>query len=58
MDALGEPGRRDQAAALSPLPAAPPFKFEARRVAIDWRLLHGVDTDSVVGLLLCCCCCC
>lgn len=26
-----------------------PFKFENRRVRIDWRLLHGVDIDKLVG---------
>lgn len=25
-----------------------PFKFENRRVRIDWRLLHGVDLDKLV----------
>jgi hypothetical protein len=26
-----------------------PFKFENRRVRIDWRLLHGVDIDKLVS---------
>jgi hypothetical protein len=26
-----------------------PFKFENRRVRIDWRLLHGVDLDKLVS---------
>jgi hypothetical protein len=25
-----------------------PFKFENRRVRIDWRQLHGVDIDKLV----------
>jgi hypothetical protein len=29
-----------------------PFKFENRRVRIDWRLLHGVDVDKLVGSTL------
>lgn len=29
-----------------------PFKFENRRVRIDWRLLHGVDIDKLVGWCL------
>lgn len=28
-----------------------PFKFENRRVRIDWRLLHGVDIDKLVSPL-------
>lgn len=26
-----------------------PFKFENRRLRIDWRLLHGVDINRVVS---------
>ena len=26
-----------------------PFRFGARRERIDWRLLHGVDVDKLVG---------
>jgi hypothetical protein len=26
-----------------------PFKFENRRVRMDWRLLHGVDIDKLVS---------
>lgn len=26
-----------------------PFKFENRRVRIDWHLLHGVDIDKLVS---------
>lgn len=25
-----------------------PFKFESRRLRIDWRLLHGVDINKLV----------
>ena len=28
---------------------ASPFSFDRRRLKIDWRLLHGVDVDRVVG---------
>jgi zinc finger protein DZIP1 len=40
---------RDQfTAPLQPVVSFPPFKFEPRRVRVDWRLLHGVDTNKVV----------
>ncbi|KXZ55055.1 hypothetical protein GPECTOR_3g213 [Gonium pectorale] len=29
-------------------PTFPPFKFEHRRARIDWRLLHGIDINSMV----------
>ena len=42
--------QRDQ---LIPMPTAPPtfaaFKFESRKTRIDWRLLHGVDINPIVG---------
>ncbi|KAG2493967.1 hypothetical protein HYH03_007896 [Edaphochlamys debaryana] len=37
---------RDQT--MTPAPTFPPFKFEPRRSRIDWRLLHGVDINSMV----------
>ena len=35
---------------LQPVVSFSPFKFEPRRVRVDWRLLHGVDTNKVVGV--------
>jgi hypothetical protein len=29
-------------------PLAPPFRFENKRVRIDWRLLHGLDLNTLV----------
>eukprot|EP00775_Hariotina_reticulata_P007380 gene7380-7589_t len=26
----------------------PPFRFEQRRMRIDWRLLHGVDVNKLI----------
>lgn len=42
---------RDQTPAAPP-PAFPPFRFEPRRSRIDWRLLHGVDINAIVGDML------
>lgn len=39
---------RDQVT-MMPAPSFPPFKFEPRRARIDWRLLHGVDINSIVS---------
>eukprot|EP00201_Polytomella_parva_P011064 CAMPEP_0175055438 /NCGR_PEP_ID=MMETSP0052_2-20121109/10079_1 /TAXON_ID=51329 ORGANISM="Polytomella parva, Strain SAG 63-3" /NCGR_SAMPLE_ID=MMETSP0052_2 /ASSEMBLY_ACC=CAM_ASM_000194 /LENGTH=446 /DNA_ID=CAMNT_0016320281 /DNA_START=21 /DNA_END=1358 /DNA_ORIENTATION=+ len=38
----------DQHVGFTPAPSFPPFKFEPKRSRIDWRLLHGVDLNSVV----------
>jgi hypothetical protein len=27
-----------------------PFRFGTRRERIDWRLLHGVDVEKLVGV--------
>lgn len=40
-------GGRDQTMQVAPTFA--PFKFEHKRTRIDWRLLHGVDINSVVS---------
>lgn len=31
----------------------PPFRFEQRRMRIDWRLLHGVDVNKLVSGIRC-----
>ena len=31
------------------VPSFQPFRFESRRSRIDWRLLHGVDINNIVG---------
>lgn len=41
-------GLRDQMATTTTAPNFPPFKFEPRRARIDWRLLHGIDINSMV----------
>lgn len=41
----------DQTPAFPP-PAFPPFRFEPRRARIDWRLLHGVDINTIVSACL------
>lgn len=28
-------------------PSLPAFRFEPRRARMDWRVLHGVDVDSI-----------
>lgn len=40
---------RDQAMTAVPAPAFPAFRFEPKRARIDWRLLHGVDINSIVS---------
>ncbi|GFR48246.1 hypothetical protein Agub_g10109 [Astrephomene gubernaculifera] len=37
---------RDQT--MTAAPTFPPFKFEARRARIDWRLLHGIDISAMM----------
>lgn len=34
---------------LAPQGPQAPFRFGARRVRIDWRVLHGIDIDRVVS---------
>eukprot|EP00198_Chlamydomonas_reinhardtii_P000413 XP_001689748.1 predicted protein [Chlamydomonas reinhardtii] len=41
-------GLRDQMATTTTAPNFPPFKFEPRRARIDWRLLHGIDINSMM----------
>ncbi|KAG2430772.1 hypothetical protein HYH02_013611 [Chlamydomonas schloesseri] len=41
-------GLRDQMATMTTAPNFPPFKFEPRRARIDWRLLHGIDINSMM----------
>ncbi|KAG2425377.1 hypothetical protein HXX76_013791 [Chlamydomonas incerta] len=41
-------GLRDQMATMTTAPTFPPFKFEPRRARIDWRLLHGIDINSMM----------
>lgn len=41
---------RDQAMTSVPAPAFPAFRFEPKRARIDWRLLHGVDVNSIVSI--------
>lgn len=36
-------------AATSGTHLAAPFHFNARRMPIDWRLLHGIDVNSMVS---------
>ncbi|KAL6752459.1 hypothetical protein V8C86DRAFT_2753936 [Haematococcus lacustris] len=38
---------RDQLASLPP-PSFSPFRFEVKRARIDWRLLHGVDLNTII----------
>ncbi len=45
-DTLDYTGLRDQT--LVSAPTFMPFKFEPRRARIDWRLLHGVDLNTIV----------
>lgn len=42
--------KMDQTMAPPPPPAFQPFRFEPRRARIDWRLLHGVDINNIVGV--------
>jgi hypothetical protein len=40
---------RDQYSPMEGTPFTfPAFKFESRRVRVDWRLLNGVDVQRVV----------
>jgi hypothetical protein len=52
-DARAGTSRRDQLQTLADADELPitylPFKFESRPSRIDWRLLHGVDINKLVG---------
>jgi hypothetical protein len=59
LDAGTEAGR-DQAVSATGISSAaplqlqyPPFRFEHRRMRIDWRLLHGVDVNKLVSVSKC-----
>lgn len=43
---------RDQTQTMVKAPSFMPFKFEPRRARIDWRLLHGVDINTIVRCAL------
>lgn len=43
--------KRDAYAATSRTQLAAPFHFNARRMPIDWRLLHGIDVNRMVRQL-------
>lgn len=33
-------------------PSFPPFRFDAKRVRIDWRVLHAVDINQLVSRVM------
>ena len=41
--------KQDAYAATAGHQIAAPFQFNARRMPIDWRLLHGIDVSKLVS---------